>query len=196
MDYRRGESVTLSNLGLTYFYLGESQTGQDYCRQGLSLAQMMGIRPTQGQALTCLGHVLRGMGQLAEAAEIYRQAISLRHELDQPHLALDPQAGLAQTLLDQGEPAQAQAVTEGVLNRLASFQLEKSLAGADDPGQILMTCYQVLQANHDSRAPGLFRSAHQFLQSRADKIGQKDRRRFFLERMTTHQGTEQLIEPP
>ena len=170
MDYRRGESVTLSNLGLTYFYLGESQIGQDYCRQGLSLAQMMGIRPSQGQALTYLGHVLRGMGQLAEAAEIYRQAISLRHQLGQPHLALDPQAGLAQTLLDQGEPAQAQIVTEAVLNRLASLQWKKGLAGADDPGQILMTCYHVLQANQDSRAPGFFRSAHQFLQSRANKI--------------------------
>ncbi|MEW5958264.1 MAG: tetratricopeptide repeat protein [Chloroflexota bacterium] len=196
MNYRRGESVTLSNLGLTYFYLSEPQRGQDYCQQGLGLAQLMGIRPTQGHALTYLGHVLRGMGQLTEAAKIYHQAINLRRDLGQSHLALDPQAGLAQTLLAQGILPQAQLVVDEILPHLKSgspaLSLEKMLAGSDDPGQIYLSCYQVLEANQDPRAQTILRTGHHFLRQRAAKIGDEEQRRLFLERVATHQKIEQL----
>jgi len=56
------------------------------------------------------------LGRLDEAAAVYQQALALRRELDQPHLALELQAGLAQILLEQGHLPQAQVQVNQILD--------------------------------------------------------------------------------
>jgi tetratricopeptide (TPR) repeat protein len=190
----------LAHLGLVHHYLGESQIALRYCQQALRIAQEIGARLNQAQALTCLGHVLAGLGHLDEAADIYRQAMGLRCELGQPHLVLDSQAGLARVLLVQGELLQAQAEVERILDYLATKGsatcLETGVAGVDDPGQIFLTCYRVLQANQDSRAKAVLRAAHQHLQERALRMGDETQQRLFWEQVTAHQEIAKAYSKP
>jgi hypothetical protein len=66
-----------------------------------------------------------------------------------------------------------------VLNNLA-------MKGADDPFQIYLTCYRVLQANRDGRARQMLTTAHDLLQEQAGKLMDEDMRRSFLENVSTH----------
>lgn len=165
ISYKRGEGKTLAHLALVYHYLEEPQRALEYGQEAIRIAQQIGARPNQAHALTCLGHILVGLGYLDKAEEIYRQAEALRHELRQLHLACEAQAGLARVFLAQGCLPQALAEVEEILAYLAGQTGTCSgyrLAGAEAPEQLYLTCYQVLQANQDSRADTFLPEVQQF----------------------------------
>ena len=56
-----------------------------------------------------------------------------------------------------------------------------------EPFQVYLTCYRILQANHDHRAPQILATAHQLLQERVAKISAEELRRSFLEKLVSHQ---------
>jgi hypothetical protein len=89
-----------------------------------------------------------------QAEETYHQAKALRLDLGQPHLALEAQAGLARVFLAQGRLPQALAEVEEILAYLVAqtLRLEHKVVGIEAPEQFYLTCYQVLQAQRDSRA--------------------------------------------
>jgi hypothetical protein len=106
--------------------------------------------------------------------------------LNQPWLALDPLAGLAELYLAQNKLPQAAACIEPILNRLPPEQnsggMYHSLAGVDDPARIFRAGYAVLQANGDPRAEMVLAQGGQFLHAQAAAIKDERLRRTFLER--------------
>jgi predicted ATPase/class 3 adenylate cyclase len=183
IDDRRGEGTTLSNLGLLAHHLADDRAAEEYCRQALLIFQKIGELHMRGFALTFLGHALTGQGYLAEALDAYRQALALRRDLKQPHMALDPLAGLARLSLIEGEPAQAQLQVEGILSHL---EANPTLHGADEPLRIYLTCYHVLRTNQDLRAQDILKVAHQLLLERAARLENDEMRHLYLQGVAAH----------
>jgi hypothetical protein len=96
---------------------------------------------------------------------------------------LDTLTGLAHLHLVQGNLAEAGAHVEEILGYLDAGH---TLEGTAEPFRIYLTCYRVLQANTDPRAPGVLLSAHNALQERAAKISDEELRRSYLENVAAH----------
>jgi tetratricopeptide (TPR) repeat protein len=182
IGHRQGKGETLSYLGLLSHHMGNDEAAREYSQRALLIAQDLGDRLVQGNALTNLGHALVSLGHLAEAATAYRQALALRRELGQYNLATEALTGLARVSLAQGDLHQAQAQVEEILEHLENH----TLAGIVEPFRVYLTCYRVLRANHDPRAPDILHTAHRLLQERAAKISDEELRRSFLENVTAH----------
>jgi tetratricopeptide (TPR) repeat protein len=146
----------------------------------LQILRDLGNRPDQGFVLTYLGYALEGLGHLAEASEIYEQALALQRDLGQCQLALETQAGLARVSLAQGNLSQALDRAEEILKEMQINSHENTNL------RIYLTCYCVLRANHDPRAQVILSTAHSSLQERAAKIKDKNLRRSFLEHVREH----------
>jgi hypothetical protein len=107
------------------------------------------------------------LGRPAEAADAYRQGLTLRRERGQHHLTVEPLAGLARVALAGGEPAGALAHVGEILDYVEDHP---ALEGTLEPLRIYLTCYRVLQANGDPRASEVLDAAYRLLQERAATI--------------------------
>jgi len=67
-----------------------------------------------------------------------------------------------------------------------SYLVENSLDGTDEPFQIYLTCYRVLQAHDDARAPALLAEARQLLDRRAKLLPDEETRQAFLSDVPAH----------
>ena len=176
---RQGESWATAYVALVNHHLGHDTIAQTLGQAALELAQAIATRPEQALAWTVLGHALTSLAALAAAGHAYRQALTLRQALDQPHLALEPLAGLARLALTSGDLPQAGQHVEIILTTLET----RPLHGLDEPFRVYLTCYQVLQAAADDRAKRILHTAHTLLQERAGHIPETSLRRSFLERV-------------
>jgi tetratricopeptide (TPR) repeat protein len=116
----------LTALSLLFYHWGQPETALENSREALSIAQETKNKLSQTRALTALSHVFRELGDLDEAAGAYYQASALA----------------------QGNPAKAQAPMDEILDYLQTH----SLSTMDESLWIYLTCYRILQANHDPRA--------------------------------------------
>jgi predicted ATPase len=185
-----GECLALACLGLIDHNEGHDQRAREKCRQALQTTQDTGDRHVQGYALTFLGHALVGLAQqsndgeaaLAWAKEAYEQAIILREELAQRHMAMECRAGLARVLLAQGSPEQARRHVDEILHYLETGTLD----GTVEPLQVYLTCYHVLRAEGAARADEILTDAYDLLQERAWQIVDEALRRSYLEDVSAH----------
>lgn len=69
---------------------------------------------------------------------------------------------------------------------LAHLASGGTLDGTIAPFQVYLTCYRVLEANGDPRAPEVLAMAHAKLQERAARITDKVMRRSYLENVAAH----------
>jgi predicted ATPase len=180
---RPHESLILANQGLLATLQHDFDTAVTRCRRALEIGQELGERAVIAYAQTCLGHALVGIGWLAEAADLFTDALALRQALGQPDQALEPLAGLAALFLTQEQPQQAQGYVETILPHLHRL----AAAGIVEPFRIYWVCYQVLTANRDLRATEVLTAAHRLLQARASLISHEPLRRLYLEQVDVHQ---------
>ena len=141
--------------------------------------------------MTNLGHALFGQGELDKAGDAYRQGLTLRRELGELNMAMEPLSGLARVALAQEDLSQAQVHVEEVLSHLESGTLE----GTYEPFRVYLTCHQVLSAMQDARAGGIIVSANRLLQERAAKIEDEETRRSFLENVAEHRQIQDIAAP-
>ncbi len=177
-----GEMFVLAYMGMLFHRRGDDAAARDHCQQALLIAQAVGARAEQALALTFLGHAVSELGHPAEAAEAYQQALGLRRDLGDQNRAMEPLAGLARVYLAQGALSQAQACVDEILKHLET----NTLAGADDPFLVYLTCYHILRANQDPRAPEILNTAYALLQQRAARFGDEAARRMFLDNVPSH----------
>ncbi len=125
-----------------------------------------------------LGHTRTAAGQWDAAQAAFHQALDAFQQVSSAHwaqaLAAEPQAGLAQIALAQGDLAAAQAQIEVILPVLATTPH----AGYNDPFAIYLTCYQVLTASGDARAIPLLQQGYTLLQQVAAALDDESRPRF------------------
>ena len=168
--------------GLLAHHRGDHPAAAALGQAALDALSRTGDLPGQAAAWTVLGHAAAGRGAPEEAAAAYTQALALRRQLEQPHLAAEPLAGLARCALAQGQPGRAQEAVEEIMAYLQAGTLD----GTDEPLRVYLTCYQALQASQDPRAPELLRAAHTLLHDHASRIAEDDLRRAFLQGVEAH----------
>jgi tetratricopeptide (TPR) repeat protein len=148
IHFPRGESATLADLGLVYLELKEHARAFEAGQQALRIAQGIGARPTEARVWLFVGHMWAGRGRLEEAKAAYRQALTLRQNMGQTHLTLEPLAGLAQAAFLQGNIEQAREIARRLLETLGGFKdplvQQYHLPGIERPDQILKSCYKIL----------------------------------------------------
>ncbi len=177
--YRGGEGLALAHLSLLFHQLpGGNETARDYAQQALEITQ---APRHKAYALTNLGHALADLGETTQASQAYQQALVIRRELGHWQFALEPLAGLARISLTQGKLAQAQVYVEEILRYLETSSLGHSLGEALESFRVHLTCYRVLQANHDPRCRELLEASYCALQAESEKIQDEKLRCSFLE---------------
>jgi hypothetical protein len=94
-------------------------------------------------------------------------------------------AGLAQVAMARDEP---ENYIEQILVYLETETpaLGHPLDGTMEPFRIYLTCYQVLIANQDPRAPEILSDAYNLLQKRASNINDDELRDCFLHNVTAN----------
>ena len=173
-------------LGLVCHHLNENEAACEHSQKALNITQDIDSAPLESVAWTHLGHALAGLHHLAEATNAYQQA--LRWGWDEvpwdtsPTLRFEPLAGLAHIALVQDNLTQALVYVEEILQHRKTHALDKRL----HPFEVYLTCYRVLRANHDDRAPSILKVAHRLLQVRADHISDAGMRRAFLKNVAAH----------
>lgn len=178
---RQSEGDTLNQLALLAHKAGDDEALHNYSQKALTIAQEIGDPWLKSEALTYSGHALARLEQLEIAAERYQRAIGLWREQNRPDLALEPLAGLARIALHQRDPSLAQAHVEEII-----AELEDDTFPNTGMAEEHLTCYRVLQANHDPRAVEILRAVHDQLQVQAHKIRDEAMRNSYLENVPVH----------
>jgi len=177
----------LANGCLLNHILGDNTTALEIGEKALALSQE--LPQVRATALTNLGHVLAGSLQFDEAEEKYQRALEIRRKLMQPHLAVEPLAGLAQLALKHNNSDAALAYIEEILEHLQSGPLE----GPDQVFQVYLTCYLVLSACQDTRSQEILESAYSLLQKRAAMISDDALRQSYLENVSANREIVKLF---
>jgi tetratricopeptide (TPR) repeat protein len=174
---------TLLFLSLLSHHMGNHELALSYAEQAWQIAQGMGSRLRQAQVLVARGRALAGMQHPAEAVAAYQQALGLYAEIGgMAALTSAPRASLAGIALAQGNLEQALAHTEAMLSLLAADEP----VVLDEPFEVYLTCYRVLEASGDVRAASLLQRAVQRLRECAEHITDVALRRSFLENVAAH----------
>ncbi|MEZ4862423.1 MAG: BTAD domain-containing putative transcriptional regulator [Caldilineaceae bacterium] len=166
---------------------GDAAQALTYATQGWQLGQSDSPPDVQAYLLIAMGHAQRQLGQLAAAIAAYQQALELYTTIQRPDLAAEAQAGLALVAQQQGEQQQALGLVEAVLAQLA----QEPLSGQDEPFFLYLTCYRLLAASQDPRAPSILQQGYRLLQRYAEQITTDALRQSFLENVPVHRTLHQ-----
>jgi predicted ATPase/DNA-binding SARP family transcriptional activator len=183
------ESHALHNLCTVNRKLGRLETAEACGREALRLGLEHHLPDPQAYAWLHLGYVLLDMEQWPAAADAFARSRSGWISLGQTSLVMEATAGQAEAALRQGDLDEALAKVEMVLPSIA----ENSLDGTDEPFQIYLTCYRVLQAHDDARAPALLAEARRLLDARAALLPDEKTRQAFLSNIPVHRAITALF---
>ncbi len=161
-----------------------------YCRQTLALADQHNYYHPAREALITRGHVLLRRNDPVAALAAYQQANALSQRSSVAEELLQGQACIAAVALAQGQFAAALAEVEQLLARFEQAQFNPF----QSPQRILLTCYHVLVANHDPRAPAIFQRAWTLLQHQAAQISDPQLRQSYLQNVPANYALIQLAQ--
>jgi hypothetical protein len=118
-----------------------------------------------------------------QQSQAYDLVLEIRRKLDQPSLAFEPLAGLARIALAEGDLPSAQAYAAQIM---AYLDNGGTLAGADEPQRVSLTCIKMLQVTGDPRAEAILEHAYAQLQQNASRILAEPSRRSYLDNVPWH----------
>jgi len=126
----------------------------------------------------------------------YKNAVTSTYEIHRPRHALEALAGLALVAMARDEPEQAMNNIEEILVYLETETptLGHPLDGTMEPLRIYLTCYHVLNAIQDPRAPTILAEAYNLLQKRAANISDDEFRYCFLNNVAANREIEREYE--
>ena len=180
---QRDEAMNLNNLGEVLAKQEKYEMAIPFYENALQLEAELGLRFFAAHTNSFLGLALLALGQTADAETAFRQSLGLRQDLQQSHLMLYPQIGLAQVALRQGKSQEARQL----LNEILSYLDRHDPDGLEDPFGLYWICYLLLIEFQDNRAQKILQTAHTQLQARAIKIPDEASRQSFLKNIAEHQ---------
>lgn len=176
IGFQRGAAWTLACWGMVHHYQGNHGAALQQHEEALERFEALGDLIGQGFVWIHLGHIHAATESWAAAGRAYRLAATLRQELVQPHLEMEAVAGQAQVAWATSQFEEAKSYLE----RLGHFLAGRALDGTEEPFRLYLTCYQVMAALGDARAPLLLQAARSLLDARAAALTPEALRRSFL----------------
>jgi len=175
-------------LALLHHFNGRHVQALTYAEQAWQTAESADERLQQAHAQTLLGHVHLGLQHLSEAKRAYEHSQHICAEIGDVYPAVEPQAGLAQLALLQGDIDLARSHVDAILPVL----IEYPHASVDEPFFTYLVCCQVLSAANDSRAGSTLAMAKTVLQDYAENIHNVTLRHSFIHNVPIHRALERL----
>jgi tetratricopeptide (TPR) repeat protein len=163
-------------------YRGDDQHALADAEWAWQIAEQVDFPTFRADSAVILGHARARMHQPDLAAVAYQQAVAWYSKIGNVAMASEPQAGLAQLALAQGDRVQAQTLVETMLPLLA----ERPRARVLTPFYAYLICYDVLEAVQDTRAATVLQAGQHLLQEYAAQIPNTALRRSFLNNVATH----------
>ncbi len=148
---QENQEVTVQALlGLSRLALGRGkvEAAIQQAQQALEMARTLADGQQVAACLTHLGRAYEAGEAWPAALAAFEEALSLRRTLHQPHLAVEPLAGIARHHLNAGEMAAALICAEEIWAQLQVLPPECTW----DPDAIYITCIYVFRAQEDPRA--------------------------------------------
>ncbi|MBX3000128.1 MAG: tetratricopeptide repeat protein [Caldilineaceae bacterium] len=174
--------MCLLRLGMICHEQGDRQQAFAYTNQAMEQASSLGEQDILGQSYTLLGHLHLALETELSAEHAYQEAISIHRSIGQPHLTLDPQAGLATLAFRRRQYADAHNHVMAILDyleRTPSSQRYTSL-------QIYLTCAQILETLDAAHAHVLLQTGARLLQERAERIVDEQMCAAYLHNVPAH----------
>ena len=184
-----GEVYGLINLSVYAVALANYSSAHAHAASAVELARRLNDRSAEAWGLTYQGHAWLETGRAKEAEEAYTASLTIRRELDQPVLALEPLAGLALAALAQERQVESLQHVEAIMTHLDQGSLE----GTEEPVRVYLACYRCLSTAQDSRARVVLENCYRFLQERAAKIQDETARGMFLENIPAHRELMRIV---
>ena len=184
-------AYSLVNMSLISTSLGDHQRAEENVRAALQLLAEAGHKPGMAIGWTYLGHVYLAENKLEDARESYTTALSLREELGQENLAMEPLAGLAEVIRRTAGAQQAMAQVDRIL---AYLEANGSLAGIDQPFRVYSTCGRIMEEVDHPETRRFIQNAYDTLQKQAANIKDPKWRDSFLNNVACHQEMIRLYQ--
>lgn len=179
---RQGEGIALVNLASIARQTGDNEEALRRGAQALDLASTLKDGVVAAYAHMFRGHALYELGRYDEALAAYLEALSYWRLKNEAALSLETLAGMARVHWAMADHDRGLAIVEEVVAGLANTVLSK----AEEPVRIYLTCFRILDAVGDKRAPSVLADGHLFLQERAAQIQDEKARHSLLHNVRAH----------
>ncbi len=163
--------------------VGERTLAEGHVREALSLSQEIGVQDMEAIAWTAQARLYEKDGALDKADHAYMEGLRIHQEIENESEQAGDLAGLARVALAKGDRLRAGRLVEEILSYAQKGPIK---ATADEPFEIYLTCYRVLQALDDPRAENVLNEAHRLLQEQAARISDPVLQRSYLENVPPH----------
>lgn len=185
-----GEGIVLVNLSAIELARGELGNAQTNAERALEITRATGRRESEAFVLNTLGQIALARGESETAAQYFENARQVWESLEPLSDSLDAYAGLAQVALQRDSVHDAVSHVEKILAYLDAHPTQRG-----DPAALAasLTAYRVLSRAHDSRARNILETAHNALQTRAEKISDENLRRSFLENVRANRELQEAF---
>lgn len=183
----RSQALVLANLGLPGLYNRQRQLA--YTKKALALARKIDHKHIQGEALMNLGQAALQDQQLVEAERYFQQALIIWADFDLAGQIIETKAYLAKIAHDQAQSDMSTTLLDEVL----TFLPQAEIGDFNDPFDLYLVCYELLQSQDTAQANQILRRAHQLLQEQAAKISDDVLKQSYLQNVPSHQKILQLI---
>lgn len=172
------EAYTLINLSALSGIQKDAAQALKFARQAEELSRKILDRTAEAWSMLYMGHAYLLLRESAEARNAYLRSISIRDELDQPSLVMEPLAGLVEAALQMDDLESASRETNKILAYLAGGG---SLDGTEEPLRIYYACYQLLINQKDPRAQQVLQTANQLLETQVSNFKDAQSRKLYVE---------------
>ena len=140
---RPGEARGLCQLGFLYSRLEEYETALAFLEEALVILRELNDPWALGNVLTYYGWTLIDKGEPQTARKYLEEAIQVERDIQQEAAAIEDLVYLGRAALACHELSLANDYAQEAF----SFIEQHGTKGMEYPGQIYLTCYQILQAN-------------------------------------------------
>jgi tetratricopeptide (TPR) repeat protein len=198
------ECDSLESLARLHHVMGNDQVAFQYSKDALALARELNLPAQQANSLADAADAMVNLGQIEDAGKNYQDALVLARQVNDIHQIIDIQAQLAVVTLAQGYHTQALEIVEEILNRISIGDqinpegvlrpIYSQLEGTKEPFLVLLSCYRVLQANHDHRAEQLLNDAFHLLQEQVNHLPAGQAQANYLENIPAHRELRKLYD--
>lgn len=168
--------------------MGDQQTALKYSQQAIDNMRNNPKHNLRPDGLIIHGHALAALGDFQEAETAYQNAVTSAYETHRPRHAMEALAGLAWAAMASQEFEAALNHIEKILSFMEDEKpaLGHPLDGTMEPFRIYLTCYQVLKATQDPRAPTILADAFNLLQKHATNISDDELKYCFLDNVAAN----------
>ncbi|MBK9926947.1 MAG: tetratricopeptide repeat protein [Anaerolineales bacterium] len=172
------EAFTLVNLSAIHAIQGDVDLALQTARRAVEISKAISERSGQAWAELYMGHAYLLLGDVENARVAYQTSITIREELKQQSLLMEPLAGLVESYLQENNFDAASQIVEQIL---AFLETGSGLDGTDEPLRIYYACYILLKKKQDPRATQILQTAKKMIEAHLARLQDEIARKRYVE---------------